>query len=99
MKKELLDKIYQDMNIYALINRLKKELGWSKDMTFPDEVMISVCEAFLLNRGAIRNPWRWFLRVMAAESGKYFAKKQIEEGNQWKKERMPESIKQLLKNL
>ena len=65
--KAALKTVYDDgFNIYASINRLKKEMG-RKDH-FPDEVLIGVCNSYWKNRDMIKARWPWFIQAMTTES-------------------------------
>jgi len=94
---QLLAKVYKDgFNIYQLISRMKKQLGWGKDRNFPDEVLVSLCHQYFKDKNDINNRWCWFVRVLAAKSSEYYANKNVEENQKRKKESMPESIREIM---
>jgi hypothetical protein len=78
--KAALDKIAKDgLNIYALIEKTKKELKWGKDQWFQEEVMLKVCQAYWRDKGEIHHPWPWFKIVLKQESALFCATKNIED--------------------
>ena len=82
--KKIMEQVYKNgLNIYALINRLKKQCKIPKD--FPDEVIIEVCKEYQRYKKSIGNQWAWFTRVMVVKSREYFANKNIEESKKWDK--------------
>lgn len=85
----------QGLNIYALINRLKKDIGQPKEWHFPEEVLLRVCKAYEQDKGKIDKPWPWFVKVIKAESAMYFAQQQINAND--KRTKWAFSIKDLLK--
>lgn len=83
--KEVLDSVYnQGFNIYQLINKFKKDAGWDKEQSIPDEVLLKLCHQYQKDKARISQPYPWFIRVLKAESSAYFAKRSIEESNQFK---------------
>ena len=97
--KELLDSVYNEgFNIYQLINKFKKDAKWRKDENIPDEVLISICEQYRKDKGRIREPYPWFIKVLKMESSAYFARMNVEQGDKFKKEgigRMADILKQI----
>lgn len=65
------------IQIYALINQLKKQIGQPKDWQFPDDVLLRVCAAYEHDKASIKAPWPWFLEVIKAESALWYANQQI----------------------
>jgi len=85
--KELLDSVYkQGFNIYQLINKFKKDAGWSKDQNIDEDVLIKICDQYQKDKGKIHQPYPWFIRVLRMESEAYFANKNVEEGESLKNE-------------
>lgn len=85
-KTSLLDSICDEgFNIYQLINRFKKEAGWSDDMQLPDEVIVKVCMQYKRDKDKIGRPYPWFIKVLKMETEAYFARKNIEEGKEFKR--------------
>ena len=73
-----LKKISDDgLNIYSLINQLKKRMKQPKDFCFPEEVLLGVCAAYDRDKGKIDKPWPWFIKVIQIESGLWHANQQI----------------------
>lgn len=75
-----LDKVYdkgKGLKIYALINRVKKDLDWRKDQQFPEEVLLAVCRAYEKDKAKIKEPWPWFTKVLKVESGLWCANENI----------------------
>lgn len=96
--KAVLDKICKEgLNIYSLINQLKKELKWRKDQKFPDEVLLAVCEQYSKDKAGIKDPWPWFKRVIEEKSKDHFAQQNIAEHEKLKKEGIT-PLKDLLKS-
>jgi hypothetical protein len=93
--KVALDKIYQDgLNIYSLINKLKKESKVGAEI--PEVVLLAVCESYWKSKPKIKEDWAWFQRVLVAEWQKYNAEQNVKEGEAWKKQGMAQSIKDIL---
>lgn len=68
-----LDNVSKDgFNIYELINRVKKDLGWENGRMFPEEVILNVCKRYFQDKGVIADRWSWFKRVLLAESELHF---------------------------
>jgi len=84
-----LEKIFKDnFNIYQLINKVKKQLGWPKEQQFPEEVLLGVCDAYWREKekAQIQSPFPWFMAVLRKESESYFASKNIEEHRKLKEQ-------------
>ncbi len=94
--KAALDEISKGgLNIYALINKLKKQMDLPKDFQFPEEVLLKVCQAY--DKKKIQEPWPWFVKVIKDETAMWHANKQI---NLNRKDRnMAPSLKELLKGI
>lgn len=59
--RAVLKEVFNDgMNIYALINKLKRIYGWPQEQQFPEEVLIKVCQSYHKNKPGIKNKWPWF---------------------------------------
>ena len=58
----------QGLNIYSLINKLKKQLGWDKGRLFPEEVLLKVCSSYQQNKQDIKDQWAWFVAVIKKAS-------------------------------
>ena len=86
-------------NIYQCINRLKKQLGFSKDFKFPAEVIIKVCNQYFKDSLKIKNQWTWFIKVFTRESEKYHAEKNIRMNKENKAIAFNKDIKDLIKSI
>jgi hypothetical protein len=64
--KAILEQVSIYINIYSLINRLKKEYKAKKtiELYIPDEVLIKVGECYLKNKDSIKEPWPWFCKAI-----------------------------------
>jgi len=87
------------LNIYELINKLKKQIGWRKAQEFPAEVLIVVCKQYLKDKGKIKSDWAWFIKVIQAESAAHFARKSVQEGEKYKSMPVAQSIKEIIKGM
>ena len=97
---KLLKEVYKKgLNIHQLINKLKKQMKWTKEQRFPAEVIIAVCRQYLRERGKITKEWGWFAKVMQAESAAHFARKNVEEGKKWKNTPVALSLKEIMKGI
>lgn len=96
--KAALDKILKDgLNIYALMNKIKKE---SKvKAVIPEEVLLKVCDAYWLRKPDIKKPWPWFGRVLVAEWQDYNARKNIAEHQAVKDDFNIFSFKQIIEKV
>lgn len=74
--KELLKQTYdKGLNVYQLLNRLKKE---SKvGAVLPDQVLAKVCQSFLKEARPIRSKWAWFVRAVVKSWHEYNAAQNI----------------------
>ena len=82
--KDELDRIVADgFNIYALIVKAKRSLK-NKDIFFPDEVLLKVCDQYWFQRTQIRNRFPWFLKVLREEWMRYNAANNIRESQKYK---------------
>ncbi|MFH1441611.1 MAG: hypothetical protein ABIH18_06205 [Candidatus Omnitrophota bacterium] len=97
--KELLDSVYsQGFNIYQLINKFKKDAKWRKDENIPDEVLIKICQQYEKDKGIIRDPYPWFIKVLKMESSAFFADRNVKESKKFKKQgigRFADILKQI----
>jgi hypothetical protein len=80
-KSKLAVVYHKGLNIYALLNRFKKEMF--KDM--PENIVNIVCDKYLSSPEKVINPWGWFLRVLRAERDKSNAKVNVLRGEETKK--------------
>ena len=95
--KKALDGVFKSgFNIYKLINKAKKQLKWTKEQHFPDEVILGVCAAYHKEKDKIKEPFPWFMVVLRKESEAYFAARNIAE-HQKIKERGVMSLAEILK--
>ena len=95
--KAALDNVLKDrFNIYQLIGKLKKEMGWEKDQLFPEEVLLGVCDSYERGKAKIKDQWAWFKVAIRQESEKYFATKNIAEHKKMK-EAGPMSLAEILR--
>ena len=64
--KEALDKVNKDgLNIYSLINKIKKESKVGAEI--PEPVLLRVCGRYWQDKGKIRGGWPWFKAVVIRE--------------------------------
>lgn len=97
---KLLDKVNEEgLNVYALLNKLRKKLGWKKKQHFPAEVIVAVCRQYIRDKAKIKRQWAWFAKVIQAESAAHFARKSIQEGEKFKKAPVAQSIKEIMKGI
>jgi hypothetical protein len=93
--KAALDKVYKNgTNIYALINKLKKQLKWGPEQQFPDEVLLHVCA--LHEKGQVKDEWPWFTAAIRKASEQHFALQNVKEGDAWKNQPAAESLKSIM---
>lgn len=98
--KAELDKIYKKgFNIFAIINRAKKELKQPKEWQFPEEVLMKICHSYWQNNGKIKKPWPWFVRVLKQCTCEYNANKNIQNHEAVKKEGVPQALKDIIRGL
>lgn len=79
-------------NIHSLINKFKKKHGYD----LPDPVITKVCGYYVHNSGKIKNQWGWFLVSVKRASEAYFAQKNREEGEKWKKAPIAKELKDII---
>lgn len=97
---KLLDQVYKKgLNIYQLINKIKKQMKWGKKQRFPADVLIAVCQQYFKDKENIKSEWGWFTKVIQAESAAYFARKSVQEGEKWKKEPVALSMKKIMEGM
>ena len=96
--KDNLDKVYRDnFNIYALLNRLKKE---SKvGAVVPDEVLLKVCDSYWRNKDKIENRWAWFARTVVACWEEYNAEQNIKQGQAYKSMGVIPALRDIMKGI
>ena len=96
--KELMKEVYgKGFNIYQCLNRLKKELKLTED--FPAQAIIWTCESYLHTKTPIAEPYPWFVRVFTESSRRYFFEKNRKVDKNYKKESVPQSIKDIMKGI
>jgi hypothetical protein len=84
-KSALLEQVYKDgFNIYALINKAKKQSNMAQD--YPQEVIDAICKSYITNKATIKNQWGWFKKALYNESCRYFAKLNIKEAETFKQQ-------------
>ena len=84
--KAVLDKVFKDgFNIYSLINKVKKQLKWPAQRSFPEEVLLKVADRYFKEKAVIKEPWPWFLKTLEMESGSFYANKNIAQAQEFKK--------------
>jgi len=88
---------YEGFNIYQLINRVKKRLGWDVNRNFPDEVIQNLCKQYLKDKKKIKYQWPWFVKVLSEKSAEYYVQKNIEENK--KDGEIAQSIKDIMKEV
>jgi len=78
--KELLKQVYnKGLNVYKLLNRLKKE---SKvGAVLPEEVLNKICLEFLKTQEKITNQWAWFVQVVVKCWQEYNIQQNIKANN------------------
>ncbi len=92
--KDLLDKVYkQGFNIYALLGRFKKK----SKINLPEAVIEKVCNSYLKNHEKIQNDWPWFITAVEKASREYFAEQSIKENQEYKKQPVAQSIKEIMR--
>jgi len=85
------------LNLYALIGKLKKQVGWPKDFQIPEEVLLKVCATY--NKDKVKQPWAWFTTSIKRACEDYSAKKNIEEGEKFKKMPIAKAIEGLVRGI
>lgn len=85
-------------NIYPLLYKLKKRLKWDKDRNFPESVILNVCASYWKKKPK-GSAWAWFIKAISDQSSRYFAEESIRTHEKFKRESMPQSIKDILKRL
>ena len=84
--KEELRRVHDSgLNIYALINRTKRELRAYKSH-IPDQVLLKVCEHYWFEKNNIRRAFPWFIKVLKMEWMAYNANAQIQMNEKIKRE-------------
>ena len=74
--QELLKETYASgLNIYALLNKFKKEMMYP----MPENIIKLVCEEYLLNKPKIIHSWPWFASVIKRKRDEVYAQSQIKE--------------------
>ncbi len=97
---KLLNQVYKEgLNIYQLINKLKKQLKWKKEERFPAVIVIEVCKRYFKDKPNIKNAWAWFIVVFRSESAVYYAKNSREESEKFKRTPVALSIKAILEKM
>jgi len=87
--KEELQRIHNSgLNIYALINRTKRELK-SVKAHIPDEVLLKLCDVYWCEKNQIRKAFPWFIKVLKMEWMAFNANSTIAEHNQYRNDPGP----------
>lgn len=82
--KEKLGQVYKNgLNIYALITKFWKQARLTEPL--PEPVLLAVCEQYFKQKQFIRNEWPWFIKVLKAESEKFFANRNIQEHQEFQR--------------
>lgn len=90
--------VYDDgFNIYALINRMKKELKLCIDI--PEEVILKICVEYHRQKPQIRSPFPWFVRVFTQVSREYFSGKNRAADLELRKAEIPPRLKDIMRNI
>lgn len=85
-------------NLFALINAVKKELGWAQERRIPDSVVTGVCKQYERDRAKITSPYPWFRKVIKEELRNFHANRNIEESIVLKGT-PPQDIKDMIKGI
>ena len=97
---KLLNQVYKEgLNIYQLINKLKKQMKWKKKQRFPADIRIAVCRQYFKDKANIKSEWGWFSKVIQAECAAYFARESMKEREKWKKMPVAISMKQIMEGM
>lgn len=97
--KEALDRVYKDgFNIYGLLNQAKAKLKHPGARIFPDEVLIAVCDEYWKYKGAIRDAWPWFERVLVKKYQEYNANQNIAQAQVFKTQGVM-SLKEIMEGI
>lgn len=84
----------EGLNIYALLNKLKKESKVGADV--PESVLLRVIDSYKKNKAAVKEQWPWFCKAIVMEWHKYNAGQNIKESEEFKKKGTTKSIKEIL---
>jgi len=100
--KELLAEVKKKgINIYMLLNLYKKRSKLRVDI--PEEVIHSLCTAYLENDRPIRSDFPYFLQMLKKKTEEYFSKQNenesIKRHKTGRKERVPESIASIMRGI
>ena len=86
------------LNVYALINRVEKELK----RKIPEQVICGVCQSYL-KKELKGQPWPWFKKALIAQYhlclGIDLEKKWEKQKREWKREEMPKGVSDIVKSL
>jgi hypothetical protein len=91
-KNIMLEVYNKNLNIYSLLNKLKKESKVGVEL--PEGVLVKVCESFLKETKPITNSWAWFTKAVINSWHEYNAEKNIRAN---KKEANVKLLKELFK--
>ena len=82
-------------NIYMIVSKLKKDLG--RTAAFPDEVILLFIEHYWKYKP--KETYPYFLKAFQMVSGQWHADNQVKRNEEYKKQGMPQSIKDILKGM
>ena len=89
--KTELDKVFKDgFNIFALMNKVKKESKTGAEI--PEDVLFKVCARYWQDKAIIKNAWTWFVAVLRREW-------ELFDTESYKHSGMAQSIKSILANV
>ena len=97
--KELIERCHKErkVNISMLINKFRKQQRERKALyEIPEEVYMAVCHAILNKKTPTQNYYPYFLKVLQMESDQYFANRQIQESQKFKR---PDAMKDIIANM
>lgn len=87
------------LNIYALMTKIKKQLKQPAGFEFPEEVLLKTCEAYWREKETIRQPWPWFVKVVADEWSRFNVNREVAEGESFKASGASPVIADILKRM
>ena len=93
--EKLLGKVYsKSFNIYQLLGKMKKSIGW-----LPDEVVNRICQSYLKNSHKITKPWPWFVKTAYECWKAYNAEQNIAESKELNQLSQCKEIRELIKGI
>jgi len=88
-----LNKVYKEgLNIYALLNKLKKESKVGARL--PEEVILRVCNNYTQNKVKVENQWAWFTKAIIGAWEQWNVEQNIKDSDKFKHSAV--SIKDIL---